>query len=93
MYSLSSISELRYKPNVAARFLALISALFISRVCTQVVAPLFGIAFKWLVIGKYREGLYPMWGPYHSRWWLVQKILLICGKVGFSSLGLRAILA
>lgn len=83
MYSLSTISEAWDEPNVAARFLALVGAMTISRVSTQIVSPIFGIAFKWVVIGRYKEGMYPMWGPYHTRWWIVQKVLLICGKVGF----------
>jgi hypothetical protein len=83
MYSLSSISLVWDEPNVASRFLALVGAMFISRACTQIVAPICGMAFKWIVIGKYREGMYPMWGPYHTRWWIVQKVLLICGKASF----------
>ena len=37
--------------------------------------PVFGlliVAIKWLVIGKYKEGDYPVWGLYYFRWWLVQ---------------------
>ena len=29
------------------------------------------IALKWLVIGRYRAGNYPLWGFYYFRWWLV----------------------
>jgi hypothetical protein len=25
---------------------------------------------KWLVIGKIKEGDYPLWGWYYFRWWL-----------------------
>jgi acyl carrier protein len=81
MYSLSLISDYWSEPNTPSRFVALLASMFISNTSTQIVAPLFGIGFKWLVIGKYREGMYPMWGPYHTRWWIVQKVLLICGKV------------
>jgi non-ribosomal peptide synthetase-like protein len=32
------------------------------------------IAVKWLVIGRYRPGEYPLWGTYYFRWWLVTTI-------------------
>lgn len=31
------------------------------------------IAVKWLVIGRYRAGYYPVWGFYYFRWWLVTR--------------------
>lgn len=32
------------------------------------------IAFKWLVIGRYKPGSYPLWGWYYFRFWLVTSI-------------------
>ncbi len=32
------------------------------------------IAVKWLVIGRYKPGAYPLWGLYYFRWWLVTTI-------------------
>ena len=32
---------------------------------------LLGILVKWIVIGKYKEGEYPLWGTYYFRWWFV----------------------
>jgi len=32
---------------------------------------LLSIAVKWLAIGRYRQGRYPVWGFYYFRWWLV----------------------
>jgi acyl-CoA synthetase (AMP-forming)/AMP-acid ligase II/acyl carrier protein len=87
MYALSQISAMWDERIFASKFLALIGAMFISRAATQIVSPLVGIVFKWVVMGKYREGMYPMWGPYHTRWWVTQKVLIICGKV--TSLHLR----
>jgi non-ribosomal peptide synthetase-like protein len=29
---------------------------------------------KWLVIGKMKEGDYPLWGSYYFRWWLAKSI-------------------
>jgi non-ribosomal peptide synthetase-like protein len=31
------------------------------------------IAVKWLVIGRYRAGRYPLWGGYYFRWWLASR--------------------
>ncbi|ODH02069.1 peptide synthetase [Nostoc sp. KVJ20] len=33
------------------------------------------IIAKWLLIGRFRPGRYPLWGWYYCRWWLVRKIL------------------
>lgn len=85
MYALSTIGKYWSEPNIPARFVALIGAMFISRFCIQVIAPVIGILFKMAVMGKYKEGMYPMWGPYHTRWWLTQKVLTICGKVRSST--------
>jgi non-ribosomal peptide synthetase-like protein len=45
-----------------------------------IIPPLF-IAFavttKWLVIGKMKEGDYPLWGSYYFRWWFVKKLMSI----------------
>jgi non-ribosomal peptide synthetase-like protein len=35
------------------------------------------IAAKWIILGKVREGSYPLWGWYYFRWWLVQRILSV----------------
>ncbi len=34
---------------------------------------LISIAIKWLVIGRYKPGQYPVWGFYYFRWWLVTR--------------------
>lgn len=64
---------------VPGRLLNLSIAILVARLATQAFVPWVGIASKWLIIGRYREGLYPMWGGYHTRWWLVQKIVDVCG--------------
>lgn len=35
------------------------------------------IAAKWLLIGRFRPGRYPLWGWYYCRWWLVSKIFTL----------------
>ncbi len=34
---------------------------------------LLSIAVKWLVIGRYRPGRYPLWGFYFLRWWIANR--------------------
>ncbi|HKI34046.1 MAG TPA: Pls/PosA family non-ribosomal peptide synthetase [Gemmataceae bacterium] len=33
-----------------------------------------GLAVKWLVIGRFKAGEYPLWGTYFFRWWFVRAI-------------------
>lgn len=81
MYSLSTLLKYWTDPSICARFLSLITSMAAARIAVQVAAPILAIITKWVVIGRYREGMYPMWGPYHTRWWFVQKVLLIGGIV------------
>ncbi|XEU97329.1 hypothetical protein FSHL1_002615 [Fusarium sambucinum] len=71
--------------SVPGRFLNLVVSLLIARIVTQCVSPVVGIMAKWFIIGRHREGMYPMWGLYHTRWWLVQKIVAVCGEGFFST--------
>lgn len=41
------------------------------------VTLIFAIATKWLVIGRFKPGRYPIWGVYYFRWWLVQRALAL----------------
>jgi non-ribosomal peptide synthetase-like protein len=34
---------------------------------------LIGIAVKWIVIGRFKPGRYPLWGSYYLRWWIVDR--------------------
>lgn len=36
-----------------------------------------GVLLKWVVIGKYKEGEYPLWGTYYFRWWFVNAFQII----------------
>lgn len=62
------------------RLFNLVVSILVARIVTKAVFPWVGIAAKWLIIGRFRQGLYPMWGSYHTRWWLVQKTVDICGQ-------------
>ena len=68
------------RTTLVQRFINLLLAMTLSKVATQIYAPIIAIAIKWLVIGRYKEGMYPMVGPYHMRWWFVQKALSVGGK-------------
>ena len=39
--------------------------------------PLIFVAIKWIVIGHYKPGRYPIWGSYYLRWWFVD----VCRKL------------
>ncbi|MES2427142.1 MAG: Pls/PosA family non-ribosomal peptide synthetase [Bacteroidota bacterium] len=50
-------------------------AIITSLVLFSFIPPIFtilSIAAKWLVIGKMKEGDYPLWGSYYFRWWFVK---------------------
>ena len=52
-----------------------IYSIITSLVLFSLMPPIFTIiclATKWLVIGKMKEGDYPLWGQYYFRWWLVK---------------------
>lgn len=80
IYCLGFLHHLKFMSSMPGRLLSLCISLALCRAVTMIVAPLVLVATKWLVIGKYREGLYPMWGAYHNRWWFVQKVAEICGS-------------
>ena len=66
---------------IIERYITLLASLFLAKVVLHICTPFIGIMIKWVVIGRYKEGLYPIWGPYHTRWWFVEKSLKIWGKV------------
>lgn len=66
---------------IIERYITLLASLFLAKVVLHICTPFIGIMIKWVVIGRYKEGLYPMWGPYHTRWWFVEKSLKVWGKV------------
>ena len=32
------------------------------------------VVMKWLIIGRYKPGRYPLWGSYYFRWWLARRL-------------------
>ncbi|WFD31272.1 putative NRPS-like protein biosynthetic cluster [Malassezia sp. CBS 17886] len=59
---------------------ALLASIVIARLTSRIVCPTAAIAFKWIVIGRYRPGRYPMWSNYHLRWWIVNQSLRTNGR-------------
>ncbi|WP_242095766.1 Pls/PosA family non-ribosomal peptide synthetase [Sphingomonas sp. CROZ-RG-20F-R02-07] len=47
----------------------------LSFVLIPIAAMLLSIAVKWIVIGRYKAGDYPLWGGYYFRWWLVRRVI------------------
>lgn len=53
----------------------IIYSIITSLVLFSMMPPIFTVlcvAAKWLVIGKMKEGDYPLWGLYYFRWWFVK---------------------
>lgn len=67
------MSELRSLPLLTLTFVS-VTLLPITWLLFSLGLP---IAAKWLLIGRFRPGRYPLWGWYYCRWWLVRKILTL----------------
>ena len=84
IYTLTATQLWLTTNSVPGRLVNLVFSLAVARLVTRAVVPFVTIAAKWIIIGKYKEGVYPMWGWYHTRWWIVQKILAVGGMVRLS---------
>src|SRR5207248_785321 len=49
-------------------------ALVVLRFLSLPISLAFSIGLKWLVIGRFKAGAYPLWSFYYFRWWLVTRI-------------------
>ncbi len=49
------------------------------------------IALKWLIIGKFKAGSYPMWGGMYLRWWFVTRLLAIAPVTHISGTSLASL--
>ncbi|KAF9269892.1 acetyl-CoA synthetase-like protein [Marasmius fiardii PR-910] len=63
---------------------SILLAVLVAGYLTRVVAPISAIALKWVVIGRYKPGVYPMWSNYYLRWWIVNQALMTAGHGVFS---------
>lgn len=80
LYILSKTRGWGHTATLHGRVGNLVLSLVSSWAICQTLYPFIGMLAKWSIIGRYREGTYPMWGQYHTRWWIVQKIVMLCGK-------------
>ena len=55
-------------------FVEAVLGAFASLIVLYPVMLVIPIAVKWIVIGRYRPGVYPLWGAYYFRWWLATTI-------------------
>ncbi len=51
--------------------------------CINIATVAIAIAAKWLVIGRFKPGRYPLWGVYYFRWWLVKRFLSLVHVIWF----------
>jgi acyl-CoA synthetase (AMP-forming)/AMP-acid ligase II/acetyltransferase-like isoleucine patch superfamily enzyme/acyl carrier protein len=62
-----------------SRFPALLLAIGATILAKGSMAPLLAIVFKWAVIGRYKDGRYPLWKGYYLRWWLTRQAVKAAG--------------
>ncbi len=43
-------------------------------VAITIVTGLIAIALKWIVLGRTKPGIYPLWGVYYFRWWFAARV-------------------
>jgi non-ribosomal peptide synthetase-like protein len=55
-------------------FLTAVLGAFASLIVVYPLMLVIPIAVKWLVIGRYRPGSYPLWGTFYFRWWFATTI-------------------
>ncbi|KAN0060303.1 hypothetical protein ACQY0O_007632 [Thecaphora frezii] len=75
-----AFSAFYIRDNFWERVGALLASIVVARFTSRIICPVTAIAFKWIVIGRYRPGKYPMWCNYHLRWWIVNQSLKTAGK-------------
>jgi hypothetical protein len=55
-------------------FVEAVLGAFASLVVLYPLMLLIPIAVKWIMIGRYRPGSYPLWGTFYFRWWFTTTI-------------------
>ena len=53
--------------------------IWVTHTILSLVLPFFAILTKWTLIGRYKPGMYPLWGHYYLRWWFVTRVVDACG--------------
>lgn len=79
MYCLAYTQQFSTNAFIPGRLFNLVLSMAVGRLVTRSTTPFLAIIFQGLVIGRYREGLFTMWGRYHTRWWLCEKFIATAG--------------
>jgi len=53
--------------------------IWVTHTILSLLLPMFAILIKWVLIGRYKPGMYPLWGHYYLRWWFVTRVVDACG--------------
>jgi len=69
-----------YKVPSVHSLLVFVSTLVVFHFTWVTVTPLLLVIAKWLIIGRYTAGRYPLWGQYYLRWWFVDIIRQLVGR-------------
>lgn len=70
----------------------LLTALALGFGIGAILMPIISIIGKWLIIGQYREGDYPLFGGYYKRWWFVEQLLTVNGRGVFGLLNITRVI-
>jgi non-ribosomal peptide synthetase-like protein len=65
--------ELTDEPDESRIFAAAVSGALV--IATYPALIFLSIAIKWLIIGRFKPGKYPLWGAYYWRFWFVRQVL------------------
>ncbi|MGZ4098528.1 MAG: Pls/PosA family non-ribosomal peptide synthetase, partial [Bacteroidia bacterium] len=60
-------------PEITPYKLIILSSIFVISSFPALI--IVSIILKWLIIGKFKEGTYPLWGFYYFRFWFVKKFV------------------
>ncbi|KAI0393121.1 acetyl-CoA synthetase-like protein [Xylariaceae sp. FL0594] len=80
MYALTFSQIVHLSGTIPGRLFTIVLSIILARLASGIVMPIVGILMKWLIVGRLKEGLYPMWGVYHTRWWLSEKAVMVFGR-------------
>ena len=78
------LSVLRSVPG-GHNLIAFVLTLVVFHFLWVLLTPLLFVAIKWVVIGTYRPGRYPIWGEYYLRWWFVDIMRKLIGRGAWGS--------
>ncbi|ORX46049.1 hypothetical protein DM01DRAFT_1339686 [Hesseltinella vesiculosa] len=76
--SLSQVMPTTTVPQLL-RLLQVILALLLTNLICLLLAPVITLLSKWILIGKFRAGTYPLWSWYYLRWWLSHQMITMAG--------------